>query len=317
MQQTDPSPRTVTSTPPEPVEAPAPPAPPADGMRLSVDLSGIDTRALVRAGIRVVVVTLIMLALFAAFLFGASNLEQARSQAALLTELSAVLPSGTIGALDTPIPLGDPVALLEVPNLGLRQVIVEGSSPDELKRGPGHLPISSLPGEVGNSVVFGRHSTYGGPFRNLSALAEGDQIVVTTGQGVFVYEVTASTPVPREQTQFYQPTADSTLTLVTSASGSPWADRLAVTSELVGNPVGIPSRPIATIGDSALGTSGDALGYPLAVFWALMLGVAVAVATRLYRRWPSMAAYVITAPVILLLLWLTFENLARAMPGTL
>ena len=29
-----------------------------------------------------------------------------------------------------------------------------------------------------------------------------------------------------------------------------------------------------------------------------MLGVAVAVATRLYKRWPSMAAYVITAPVI-------------------
>ena len=131
MQQTESSPRTVTSTPPEPVEAPAPPAPPAGGMRLSVDLSGIDTRALVRAGIRVVVVTLIMLALFAAFLFGASNLEQARSQAALLTELSAVLPTGTIGALDEPIPLGDPVAQLEVPNLGLRQVIVEGSSPEE------------------------------------------------------------------------------------------------------------------------------------------------------------------------------------------
>ena len=265
--QTERSPRTVTPAPPtEPVEAPAPPAPPTGGMRLSVDLSGIDARALVRAGIRVVVVTLIMLALFAAFLFGASNLEQARSQAALLTELSAVLPTGTIGALDTPIPLGDPVALLEVPNLGLRQVIVEGSSPEELKRGPGHLPISSLPGEVGNSVVFGRHSTYGGPFPEPLVAGRGRSDRGDHRPGRVRVRSHRLDSRPREQTQFYLPTADSTLTLVASASASPWVDRLAVTSQLVGNPVEIPSRPIATIGSSALGTSGDALGYPLAVF---------------------------------------------------
>jgi sortase A len=289
----------------------------SQGVKISLDLSGIDSRALVRAGVRAVIVTVVMFLLFTAFLFGASNLEQARSQATLLAEFSAVLPTGTIGTLDAPVALGGPVALIEVPSLGLRQVVVEGSSPDALKQGPGHLPISSMPGEVGSSVLFGRRAGYGGPFRSIAALQQGDEIVVTTGQGVFVYDVTATTPVPRDQTQFYQPTAESTMTLVTSSSLSPWSDRIAVTSELQGDPVGIPTRPIATIGESALGTSGDPLGFPLALFWGGLLFVTVAISTRLYRRWSSLAAYLMTAPVLLLLLWFTFESLVRVLPGTL
>jgi hypothetical protein len=41
-----------------------------------------------------------------------------------------------------------------------------------------------MPGEAGTSVIMGRRAAYGGPFARLSALHVGDQISVTTGQGV-------------------------------------------------------------------------------------------------------------------------------------
>ena len=235
----------------------------------------------------------------------------------LLTQFAAGLPTGTVDQLGAPIPLGSPVALIEIPALNLRQVVIEGASPDNLKSGPGHLPVSSLPGEVGNVVILGRHAGFGGPFRGLAGMHVGDKIVVTTGQGAFAYDVTGVTPAPREQTSFFQPTADSTLTLVTSASLSPWSDRIAVTAKLEGAALGIPSRPISVIGDSALGTGGDPLGYPLAFVWGVLLVGAIAGARRLYRRWTSLAAYLVTAPVILMLIWMTCENVARVLPGTL
>jgi sortase A len=264
----------------------------------------------------VLVMIPVALLLFGAFFFGASNIEQARSQHMLLEKFAIQLPTGTVGQLSAPIGLGTPVALLELPSLGVRQVVVEGASPDDLKAGPGHLPVSSLPGEVGNVVILGRHAGYGGPFRNIAHMQIGDKIVITTGQGVYAYDVTGVTPAPREQTSFFQPTIDSTLTLVSSASSSPWSDRIAVTAKLEGAPLGIPSRPISVIGDSALGTSGDPLGYPLAFAWGVLLVIAIAGARKLYRRWTSLAAYLVSAPVILLLIWMTCENVARVLPGT-
>jgi sortase A len=292
-------------------------SPASSGVRVSIDLPTLNGAALKRAGIKILIVIPVVVVLFAAFLFGASNLEEARSQHMLLNRFAAGLPTGTVDQLGAPIPLGSPVALIEIPTLNLRQVVVEGASPDDLKSGPGHLPVSSLPGEVGNVVILGRHAGFGGPFRGLGGMHVGDKIVVTTGQGAFAYDVTGVTPAPREQTSFFQPTADSTLTLVTSASISPWSDRIAVTAKLEGAALGIPYRPISVIGDSALGTGGDPLGYPLAFVWGVVLVGAIMGARRLYRRWTSLAAYLVSAPVILLLIWMTCENLARVLPGTL
>jgi sortase A len=293
-------------------ESPAP-----AGVRLSIDLPNLNGAAFARAGIKVLIVVPMAILLFAAFLFGASNLEQARSQHMLLTEFATRLPTGTVDQLAAPIPLGSPVALIEIPSLSLRQVVIEGASPDNLKSGPGHLPVSSLPGEVGNVVILGRLAGFGGPFRGLAGLHVSDKIVMTTGQGAFAYDVTGVTQAPRQQTSFFQPTVDSTLTLVTSASDSPWSDRIAVTAKLEGAPLGIPSRPISVIGDSALGTGGDPVGYPLAFVWGMLLVAAIVGARRLYRRWTSLAAYLVSAPVILLLIWMTCENVARVLPGTL
>jgi sortase A len=65
---------------------------------------------------------------------------------------------------------GTPVALLEIPRLGLREVIVEGTSSDPMMSGPGHRRDTPLPGQVGTSVIAGWRATYGGPFRSIDQL---------------------------------------------------------------------------------------------------------------------------------------------------
>ena len=46
-----------------------------------------------------------------------------------------------------PIAEGDPVARLEIPEIGVDVVVVAGVSVDDLRRGPGHYPDTPLPGQ--------------------------------------------------------------------------------------------------------------------------------------------------------------------------
>ena len=64
-----------------------------------------------------------------------------------------------------PSPVGEPVALLSIPRLGISQVVVEGTASGDTLAGPGHLRDTVLPGQVGTSVVYGRAATYGAPVR--------------------------------------------------------------------------------------------------------------------------------------------------------
>ena len=91
-----------------------------------------------------------------------------------------------------PIAEGDPVARLEIPEIGLDVVVVAGVSVDDLRRGPGHYPDTPLPGQYGNAAIAGHRTTYDGPFQHIDDLDPGDEIVVTTLAGRFVYEVTGT-----------------------------------------------------------------------------------------------------------------------------
>src|SRR4029077_10491870 len=44
-----------------------------------------------------------------------------------------------------------------------------------------------LPGNVGTSLVMGRHTTYGGPFGSIASLHAGDTIFVVGSQGSVTY----------------------------------------------------------------------------------------------------------------------------------
>lgn len=275
----------------------------------------IDAARARRAAVRGAWIVLLLGLLFLAYVFGASGLLQARSQQRLLEEFASQLPSGTAGSLDAFVPAGTPVAMLEVPALGLRQVVVEGTSTGQLLQGPGHVALSPLPGEYGNAVVLGRSTTFGAPFGTLGALAVDDPIVMTTGQGVFEYRVATVSRVAADDRSYAQPSTENRLTLVTTASHAPNADLLVVVATLEGDPVGVAQRPWIAIAEAAAGSQGAAGGALFALLWGTLFLVAAVTATRLYARWTPLATYLATVPTLLLLLWLTFASAARALPG--
>jgi sortase A len=96
----------------------------------------------------------------------------------------------------TPVELGSGIAVLRIPRLGdwndRPPVVVEGVSTADLKKGPGHIPGTALPGEVGNVVLSGHRTTYGAPFERFDELQPGDAVVVETRDTWFTYTVTAT-----------------------------------------------------------------------------------------------------------------------------
>jgi sortase A len=108
---------------------------------------------------------------------------------------------------------GDPVARLEIPRIGVNEIVVAGVSVDDLKKGPGHYPETPLPGEAGNAAIAGHRTTYGAPFFDIDNLQPGDQIVATTYAGRFVYQVTGTVIVSPSDTSVLDDTPDDHLTL--------------------------------------------------------------------------------------------------------
>jgi sortase A len=76
------------------------------------------------------------------------------------------------------------------PRINLDQVVVEGTGRDDLRKGPGHISSTVMPGEPGTFAVSGHRVTYGGPFFNLDKLEPGDQIVIETRHALYTYRMT-------------------------------------------------------------------------------------------------------------------------------
>jgi sortase A len=131
-------------------------------------------------------------------------------------------------------PPGGAVALLRIPRIGVEQVVVEGVSVGQLKRGPGHYPGTPLPGEAGNSAVAGHRTTYGSPFYHLDRLRSGDEILVTTRAGEHRYVVSRTTVVRPDQVEVLDQTGDARLTLTTCHPRFSASQRLVVVARLVG-----------------------------------------------------------------------------------
>lgn len=81
------------------------------------------------------------------------------------------------------------VGIGELADEGESWVMFEGVSVRTLKRGPGHMPDTPLPGQPGNSVISGHRTTYLAPFNRLDELEAGDPIIVETALGTHVYVV--------------------------------------------------------------------------------------------------------------------------------
>ena len=94
---------------------------------------------------------------------------------------------------------GQPIGRLEAPSIGVDVIVVQGTDTGDLRKGPGHYPATSLPGEGGTVAVAGHRTTYGAPFRHVDSLEKGDRITMRMPYGRLTYRV--------ERTRIVDPSA--------------------------------------------------------------------------------------------------------------
>lgn len=300
-----------SSRPPRPPRLPQPPRPlaPRDGRWW--------------AGAALLTASLLLLG-FVAHTAAFSAFQHYRAQTIAYDELRVTLakaetPVGQLTDEETMVALGTPVALLEIPAIDLSEVVVEGSTSDVLRSGPGHRRDSVMPGQSGLSVILGRQTTYGGPFADLYRLAPGDDITITTGQGVNTYRVfglrRAGDPMPPDlaanKGRLELQTADG---LALFPSGV-----LHVDAELVSKtqqkPSLVMSYPALPPAERAMGQ--DSGAWFIAFFAFVFFAAAGVGMWWLWTRWGRWHAWLVGVPVLVALGVATADIVMNALPNLL
>jgi sortase A len=295
----DPPPAQSTPKPPAPA-APAVPPPPAAPSAGSI-VGGL--------GIGVSLLALLVLG-FAGFLYFLSGVQEARVQTTMYATLRGELGQATAPLVR--LKPGQPVAILSIPAIGLHnEVVVEGTSPENLELGPGHLRDTALPGESGVSVLYGRRATFGAPFGRVPRLTPGDKIQVTTGQGTSTYQVKF---VADSRSRILVNPASSQLMLLTADSTLIPSHYIEVDANLVSSALANPGgQPAVTPAEIALGNDPNALILCMAWGMALVIvSVAGTIAASRWSRWPT---YLAIVPIALAVVWNLYANIAALLPN--
>jgi LPXTG-site transpeptidase (sortase) family protein len=266
------------------------------------------------AGLALTIVGLLVVC-FSLYVLFFTPIQGERAQRKLLTHFKPGAPA-LRGLMP---PEGAPVALLRIPAIHLDQAVVEGTSSGDLESGPGLMPGSPAPGMAGNVVIAGRRVAFGHPFADLGRLRAGDTIVVTDALGKFTYKVTSTKTVRAGQIDPIGPSSKAVLTLVTSNPPLLASGRTAVIATLEGRPASDAALdPKFQPSRSERALSGDESAVAPTIVWTELLALAIALTVFTYRRWRHPAAiYLISTPIILALMVLSFENVIRLFPPTL
>jgi sortase A len=105
------------------------------------------------------------------------------------------------------------VGSIEIPAIGLSASMFEGIRLSTLNNGPGHWPGTAMPGQVGNAVIAGHRVSHHADFRHLDDLVAGDEVIMTTDAGRFVYTVVSSEIVKPDALWVVDQTPEATATL--------------------------------------------------------------------------------------------------------
>ena len=137
---------------------------------------------------------------------------------------------------ETSVGEGEAFGFIRIPKIGVDVVMFEGVAVPTLKNGPGHMPGTPLPGQVGNAVVSGHRTTYGRPFFDFDLLLPGDQIQVETAIGIHTYTVRETQIVEPTDVWVTDPRAGGWLTLTTCHPKFSARQRMVVFAELTSGP---------------------------------------------------------------------------------
>jgi sortase A len=111
-----------------------------------------------------------------------------------------------------PLRADEAVALLEIPAIELRAVVVAGTGAVALNRAIGHVEGTAAPGMHGH-VALAAHRD--GFFRRLGELHPGDRVLLDAGYGPRAYAVQGAAVVAPDATHVLDPAHGDALTLVT------------------------------------------------------------------------------------------------------
>ena len=207
-----------------------------------------------RLGSSLIILGLLMF-LFVGYQLWGTGIEEAQSQNKLENRFSDIAvttsaapstslapsasepPVVTTVASTKPIMIneGDPIAIIEMPTIGISKYVVAGVQTADLKKGPGHYPATPFPGELGNASIAGHRTTYGEPFRHLDDLNIGDPIVITDLLGRKFTYLVSNQQVVEATDSWVVATTDPTkaiLTLTTCHPEFSAKQRLIVSAEL-------------------------------------------------------------------------------------
>ena len=286
----------------------------------------------------------VLILLFVAYQLWGTNIAEARHQDDLQQELAEVLepegddavpgpatPAAERPPAPPPPPEGTAVAMMRVPMIGMEKAVVVGVGVGDLKKGPGHYPETPMPGQPGNSAIAGHRTTYGAPFSRLDELVGGDDILVTTRQGRFLYEVREVKVVTPREVAVLQQTNENLLTLTTCHPKLSAKQRLVVIATLTGEAAEPPPEappPDPAVSDEPeeepaaerpvemeAGLSGDPASKGPALLWGGLAAAIWLAAWLLARAWRKVPAYVIGSLAFFPVLFVFFENVARLLPA--
>jgi sortase A len=200
--------------------------------------------------------------------------------------------------------------------------VVQGIERPDLRKGPGHYPLTPMPGQLGNAAIAGHRTTYGAPFYRLDELAKGDDISIRTAAGTYHYSVTGQLIVPPSDVSVLDPTPDATLTLTTCNPRYSARQRLVVHATLVPDksPPPAPAPPPQTVQRAAArlssaGLSGEGESKSTTLWWGLAAAVVGGLWWLVFHRHPRWTTWLIGILPFLFVLFFFYSHLDRLLPA--
>ena len=144
----------------------------------------------------------------------------------------------------------------------------------------------------------------------LSRLKVGDEITAVTAQGKSIYKIAAF----GDSSHLIVDPAPNRLLLLTAGSSVVPTYYSYVDADLVSTVLPQPGGLPAIFTDETA-MSGDNNALFLALLWALVLVGVSALATFAAVRWAPWPAYLVAAPVVLVVIWNLYHALAAVLPN--
>jgi LPXTG-site transpeptidase (sortase) family protein len=106
-------------------------------------------------------------------------------------------------------------SVLQIPAIGVDEVVTEGADAWTLVIGPGHIPRSAGPGGAGNCIIAAHRNVWDSAFADLPKLRPGDKVYLTNSENRYAYVVDSSREVRTDDLKPLRTSREARLTLIT------------------------------------------------------------------------------------------------------